>query len=71
MFGLTGTGYFDMTAYASYNSGTMTDSMPTDTDLETGLQNCQKFDRAGGAYAERLPFTWNRGLISYCARDIL
>ena len=37
VFGLTGTGYFDMTAYASYNSGTMTDSVPTDADLETGF----------------------------------
>ncbi|MDD4121928.1 MAG: TrpB-like pyridoxal phosphate-dependent enzyme, partial [Eubacteriales bacterium] len=34
LFGLTGTGYFDMTAYASYTEGTMTDHIPTDEDLE-------------------------------------
>ena len=33
LFGLTGTGYFDMTAYASYMDGTMTDYVPTDEDL--------------------------------------
>ena len=33
LFGLTGTGYFDMTAYASYLDGTMTDYIPTDADL--------------------------------------
>jgi tryptophan synthase beta chain len=37
LFGLTGTGYFDMTAYDSYNQGTMTDSIPTDEDLERGF----------------------------------
>lgn len=33
LFGLTGTGYFDMTAYASYNEGRMTDYIPTDEEL--------------------------------------
>ncbi len=37
LFGLTGTGYFDLTAYASYNSGAMTDYIPTDADLEKGF----------------------------------
>jgi len=37
LFGLTGTGYFDMAAYMSYNSGTMTDYIPTDEDLEKGF----------------------------------
>ena len=37
VFGLTGTGYFDLTAYASYNNGTMTDKIPTDEDLEQGF----------------------------------
>jgi tryptophan synthase beta chain len=37
LFGLTGTGYFDMTAYMSYNSGTMGDSIPTDADLAKGF----------------------------------
>jgi len=37
IFGLSGTGYFDMTAYMSYNNGTMTDYIPTDEDLEKGF----------------------------------
>jgi tryptophan synthase beta chain len=37
LFGLTGTGYFDMTAYISYNAGSMGDSIPTDADLEKGF----------------------------------
>ena len=37
LFGLTGTGYFDMTAYKQYNDGTMTDYIPTDADLERGF----------------------------------
>ena len=37
IFGLTGTGYFDLKAYESYNNGTMTDYIPTDEDLEKGF----------------------------------
>ena len=37
IFGLTGTGYFDMTAYEKYNDGTMTDYIPTDEDLAKGF----------------------------------
>ncbi len=37
LFGLTGTGYFDMTAYESFNAHQMVDSVPTDEDLETGF----------------------------------
>ncbi len=33
VFGLTGTGYFDMYAYKAYNDGTMTDYIPTDEEL--------------------------------------
>ena len=33
LFGLTGTGYFDMTAYASYLDGTMTDYVPKDSEI--------------------------------------
>ena len=33
LFGLTGTGYFDMTAYNAYNEKTMTDYIPSDADL--------------------------------------
>ena len=32
LFGLTGTGYFDMKAYESFNDGKMTDFIPTDAD---------------------------------------
>jgi tryptophan synthase beta chain len=37
LFGLSGTGYFDMTAYMSYNKKTMSDQIPTDADLERGF----------------------------------
>ena len=37
VFGLTGTGYFDMVAYEKYNNGEMTDYIPTDADLEAGF----------------------------------
>ena len=37
LFGLTGTGYFDLAAYKQYNDGTMTDTVPTDADLEKGF----------------------------------
>jgi len=33
VFGLTGTGYFDLKAYEEYLSGTMTDSIPTDKEI--------------------------------------
>ena len=34
LFGLTGTGYFDMYAYEKFNNGIMTDFVPTDDDLQ-------------------------------------
>lgn len=37
LFGLTGTGYFDLTAYGQFNDGTMMDYVPTDDELATGL----------------------------------
>ncbi|HYE82940.1 MAG TPA: TrpB-like pyridoxal phosphate-dependent enzyme [Clostridia bacterium] len=37
LFGLTGTGYFDMQAYMQYNSGNMSDHMPSDADLQKGF----------------------------------
>ena len=37
IFGLTGTGYFDMTAYQKFNDGQMDDYVPTDADLEAGF----------------------------------
>ena len=42
VFGLTGTGYFDMYAYAAYNDHTMTDYIPTDADLEKGFAGLPK-----------------------------
>jgi tryptophan synthase beta chain len=37
LFGLSGTGYFDLAAYMSYNEGTITDFIPSDEDLEKGF----------------------------------
>ncbi|MEG0026739.1 MAG: TrpB-like pyridoxal phosphate-dependent enzyme [Raoultibacter sp.] len=37
LFGLTGTGYFDMVAYEAFNKGTMTDHVPTTEELEAGF----------------------------------
>ena len=37
LFGLTGTGYFDMTAYEQFNNGSMSDYIPTDEDLAKGF----------------------------------
>ena len=42
LFGLTGTGYFDMNAYTSYMEGTMTDYIPTDEDLQAGFDALPK-----------------------------
>ena len=37
VFGLTGTGYFDLKAYEQFNDKTMTDTIPTDEDLKAGF----------------------------------
>ena len=37
VFGLTGTGYFDMVAYQKFNDGVMTDYTPTDEELAKGF----------------------------------
>ena len=37
LFGLTGTGYFDMTAYQAFNDGRMTDYIPTDEELARSI----------------------------------
>jgi tryptophan synthase beta chain len=37
LFGLTGTGYFDLQAYANFNAGNMSDYIPTDEDLKQGF----------------------------------
>ncbi len=42
VFGLTGTGYFDMVAYQKYHDGEMADYIPTDEDLQAGFQSLPK-----------------------------
>ena len=37
LFGLTGTGYFDLSAYMAYNENRMSDYIPTDEDLQKGF----------------------------------
>lgn len=44
LFGLTGTGYFDMTAYTAFIDKTMTDYIPTDEDLERNFEKLPKVD---------------------------
>ena len=39
LFGLTGTGYFDMTAYHNFMEGNMQDYIPTDEDLQKGFDS--------------------------------
>ena len=44
LFGLTGTGYFDMVAYGKYNDGVMMDYIPTDEELAKSFANLPKID---------------------------
>ena len=44
LFGLTGTGYFDMVAYEKFNNGQMTDYVPTDDDLAVGFAGLPEVD---------------------------
>ncbi len=43
VFGLTGTGYFDMVAYEKFNDGQMSDYIPTDEDLKAGFDGIPRF----------------------------
>ncbi len=43
LFGLTGTGYFDMVAYEKFHNGEMSDYIPTDEDLQVGFDGIPKF----------------------------
>ena len=43
LFGLTGTGYFDMVAYEKFHNGEMSDYIPTDADLQVGFDGIPKF----------------------------
>lgn len=42
LFGLTGTGYFDMTAYQKFNDGEMSDYIPTDEELQQSFDGLPK-----------------------------
>lgn len=42
VFGLTGTGYFDMVAYEKFNNGEMTDFIPSDADIASALEGLPK-----------------------------
>ncbi len=42
LFGLTGTGYFDMTAYQAFNDGKMGDYIPTDAEIAQALTKLPK-----------------------------
>lgn len=44
VFGLTGTGYFDMTAYGRFNDGAMQDFVPTDGEIAAALDKLPKID---------------------------
>ena len=45
VFGLTGTGYFDMVAYEKFNNGEMSDYIPTDEELEKSFAQMPKVDK--------------------------
>ena len=44
LFGLTGTGYFDLVAYQQFNDGTMTDTIPTDEELAASIATLPKVE---------------------------
>ena len=43
VFGLTGTGYFDMMSYEKFHDGKMSDYIPTEEDLDRGFSGLPKF----------------------------
>ena len=43
LFGLTGTGYFDLVAYEKFNNGEMSDYIPTDEDILASLKGIPQF----------------------------
>ena len=45
VFGLTGTGYFDMVAYEKFHNGEMNDYIPTDADLQVGFDGLPKVEK--------------------------
>ena len=44
VFGLTGTGYFDLYAYQKFNDGQMSDTIPTDAEIAESLSHLPKVD---------------------------
>ncbi len=48
LFGLTGTGYFDMVAYEKFHNGEMSDYLPTDAELQAGFDALPKFPGCEG-----------------------
>ncbi|MBQ7347135.1 MAG: TrpB-like pyridoxal phosphate-dependent enzyme [Clostridia bacterium] len=44
LFGLTGTGYFDMLAYEKFHNGIMTDYIPTDEEIQANFAKLPKID---------------------------
>ena len=44
LFGLTGTGYFDMVAYEKFHDGKMDDYIPTDEELEASFAKLPKIE---------------------------
>lgn len=44
LFGLTGTGYFDMVAYEKFHDGQMIDYIPTDEELQASIDKLPKID---------------------------
>ena len=44
VFGLTGTGYFDLYAYKKFNDGEMSDYVPTDEEIAASLAKLPKVD---------------------------
>ncbi len=47
VFGLTGTGYFDMMSYGKFNDGIMSDYIPTEEDLAKGFATIPSFPELG------------------------
>lgn len=45
LFGLTGTGYFDMVAYEKFHNGEMSDYVPTDEELQPGFASLPNVDK--------------------------
>ncbi len=44
LFGLTGTGYFDLVAYEKFHEGQMTDEIPTDEQLAESIAKLPKVE---------------------------